>query len=77
MSDTLDFATGPLFRATLLVMVLGLARLVLLRTIAIFRARRRTPPRPLPWGQVATRLAMASRARMASATPLASSASSS
>jgi nitrate reductase gamma subunit len=53
MSETLEFAMGPLFRATLLLMVLGLARLVLLRTVAIIRARRRTPPRPLPWGQVA------------------------
>lgn len=54
MSETLDFAMGPLFRASILVMILGLARLVLLRTIAIVRARRRTPPRPVPWGQVAT-----------------------
>ncbi len=52
MSDTLEFVRGPLFIATFTFMVLGLSRHVLLRTVAIRRALKRTPHRNVPWGSV-------------------------
>ena len=50
--DTLEFARGPLFIATVSVMALGLLRHILLRTWGVVRALRQTPHNNVPWGKV-------------------------
>ena len=52
MNGFLEFARGPLFVATFLFMVLGLSRHVLLRTLAVVSALRRTPKKDVPWKKV-------------------------
>jgi len=51
MDAVLDFARGPLFRFSIAVLILGLARLVILDLIAIFEAYRRAGDKKIPWGQ--------------------------
>ena len=50
--DTLEFARGPLFIATLSFMVLGLLRHIILRTWGVVRTLKRTPHKNVPWGKV-------------------------
>ena len=52
MNEALEFARGPLFAATFLFMVLGLARHVLLRTVALVRTIQRSPPKTMPWMRI-------------------------
>jgi len=57
MSEFLEFARGPLFVATFLFMICGLARHVVLRSRDLYRVLRRTPKRDVPWKQVAVKSA--------------------
>jgi nitrate reductase gamma subunit len=50
--ETLEFARGPLFIATVSFMVLGLLRHVILRTWGVIRTLRQTPHKNVPWGKV-------------------------
>ena len=55
MEQLLEFSKGPLFRLTFAIMVLGLARVLILDLLEIFRAYRRAGDKTVPWGQVITR----------------------
>ncbi|MBN1212560.1 MAG: hypothetical protein JXA92_08275 [candidate division Zixibacteria bacterium] len=55
MEQLLAFSKGPLFRLTFAVMVLGLARVLILDLLEIFRAYYRAGDKTVPWGQVITR----------------------
>ena len=50
MDAALDFASGPLFRLTFALMILGLARLVILDLWGAFEAYRRAGDKTMPWG---------------------------
>lgn len=49
MDAWLEFARGPLFRFSLVVMLLGLARILALDLIAVFEAYRKAGDKTLPW----------------------------
>ena len=49
MSELLEFARGPLFRFSLAVMLLGLARIIALDIAAAIGAYRRAGDKKLPW----------------------------
>lgn len=49
MADLLEFARGPLFRLSLAIMLLGLARIIALDLVAAYRAYRRAGDKQLPW----------------------------
>jgi nitrate reductase gamma subunit len=53
MEGWIEFGRGPLFRFTLCVMVLGLARLIALTAIAVFEAYGRNPDGIVPWRPIA------------------------
>ncbi len=55
MGALLDFARGPLFRLTFAIMVLGLARLLFLDIIGMYRAYRRTTDKKMPWKLIFSR----------------------
>ncbi len=48
----IEFGRGPLFRAALALMVLGLLRVVFLSLAALLEAHRRTEDRVLPWRDI-------------------------
>ena len=50
--DTLEFARGPLFIATVSFMALGLLRHIVLRTWGVIRTLKRTSNKDVPWGKV-------------------------
>ncbi len=50
--DTLAFARGPLFIATMSFMVLGLLRHIILQTHGVVRTLKRTPHQDVPWGRI-------------------------
>lgn len=50
METTLDFARGPLFRLTFIIMVLGLLRIFFLDIHGAFEAYRRAGDKSLAWG---------------------------
>jgi nitrate reductase gamma subunit len=45
----LEFATGPLFRLTFAIMILGLVRILVLDLIGMFEAYRRAGDKTIPW----------------------------
>jgi len=55
MEALLDFARGPLFRLSLAVMLLGLARIFILELFALWEAYRRAGDKTIPWGFVGRR----------------------
>jgi len=55
MQELLDLARGPLFRFSLAVMLLGLARVLALDLIAAWGAYRRAGDKTLPWGFIGRR----------------------
>ncbi len=55
MSELLEFARGPLFRFSLAIMLLGLARVIALDLIAAYRAYRRAGDKQLPWNFIVRR----------------------
>lgn len=55
MSDLLEFARGPLFRLSLAVMLLGLARVIALDLVAAYGVYRRAGDKKLPWGFITSR----------------------
>jgi nitrate reductase gamma subunit len=57
MSETLEFVRGPLFVLTFSFMLLGLLRLVVLRSWELIQVRQRTPKRDIPWKIVLRRSA--------------------
>lgn len=50
MDNLLEFARGPLFRLSLAIMLLGLARILILDLWGAFEAYRRAGDKTLPWG---------------------------
>jgi len=55
MESWLDFARGPLFRFSLAVLLLGLARILLLDLTAAYSAYRKAGDKTLPWGFIVRR----------------------
>jgi len=55
MDTWLEFARGPLFRFSLAVMLLGLARIILLDLTAAFVAYRKAGDKTLPWSYIGRR----------------------
>jgi len=58
MDALLEFARGPLFRFSLAIMLLGLARVVLLDLSAAYMAYRRAGDKSIPWNWVIRRTLM-------------------
>ena len=50
MDALLDFATGPLFRLTFAIMLLGLIRILILDLYGMYEAYRRAGDKTIPWG---------------------------
>lgn len=55
MDALLEFAGGPLFRFSLAIMLLGLARILILDLWSAFEAYRRAGDKVLPWGVIISR----------------------
>lgn len=58
MEGLLEFARGPLFRFSLAVMLLGLARVILLDLSAAYMAWRRAGDKTIPWNWIIRRTLM-------------------
>jgi len=55
MESMLEFARGPLFRFSIIIMILGLARLLALDLYSIFRAHQKAGDKTIPWGLIISR----------------------
>ncbi|MBD3258780.1 hypothetical protein GF377_10130 [candidate division GN15 bacterium] len=55
MESLLEFASGPLFRLTFAIMVLGLLRILLLDIWGIIEAYRKAGDKSIPWGLTISR----------------------
>lgn len=55
MDALLEFATGPLFRLTFAIMILGLARILILDLYGMWEAYRKAGDKTIPWGLTISR----------------------
>ncbi len=55
MDSLLEFARGSLFRFSIIIMILGLARLILIDLYSAYRAYQRAGDKSLPWGLIISR----------------------
>lgn len=55
MEGLLEFASGPLFRFSVVIMILGLARILLLDLVGLIGAYHRAGDKSMPWGLVISR----------------------
>jgi len=55
MDSLLEFARGPLFRLSIILMILGLARLVFLDLYSAYIAYQKAGDKTLPWGLIISR----------------------
>jgi nitrate reductase gamma subunit len=55
MDSLLEFARGPLFRFSIIIMIFGLVRLVFLDLYSAYRAYQRAGDKTLPWGLIISR----------------------
>ena len=55
MESLLEFARGPLFRFSIIIMILGLARVVILDLYNAYRAYLKAGDKSLPWGLIISR----------------------
>jgi len=55
MESMLEFARGSLFRFSIIIMILGMARLVALDLFGAFRAHQKAGDKTIPWGLIISR----------------------
>ncbi len=55
MESLLEFARGPLFRFSIIIMVLGMGRILFIDIFAAFLAHRRAGDKTLPWNLIISR----------------------
>jgi nitrate reductase gamma subunit len=55
MAALLEFVRGPLFRLCLAIMLLGLARILFLDILAVFKAYKKTGDKKMPWRLIISR----------------------